>query len=170
MSRPPVVARLRDGSPVGGWVLKANPAVWDIGAHLRSGDRVDRWRLAPSYRCGLMGPGHPVVLWVTRGDPGLPPGVWATGHVIGSPEDDVGEPDDPLWRDHGAQRQVRPYVEVRLDVLDRPVGVDDLRSHAVLAGMELFRAPRMGSPISLSPDELDALRGLLPDAGPASAD
>ena len=146
---------------MGGWVLKANPAVWDVGAHLAAGGPVDRWRLTRSYRCDLMAPGQPAVLWVTSGDPDLPPGVWATGQVTAPPEDDVGEPDDPLWRDHGAQRQVRPYVEVRLEVLEEPVGPDELRADAVLAGMELFRAPRMGSPISVSPDELAALRRLL---------
>ena len=156
-----MIARLRDGSPVGAWLLKANPAVWDIGSFLASGIQVDRWRLAPSYRCDLMRPGHPVVLWVTRGDPEFGPGVWAVGQVTAEPADDVGEPDDELWRDRGAQRQVRPYVEVRMSVLSEPVSADEARAHPDLAGMELFRAPRMGSPVALAPGEYEAMVGLV---------
>ncbi len=159
-----MVARLRDGAPVGAWLLKANPAVWDVGAHLASGAPLDRWRLAPTYRCDLIEAGQPVVLWVTRGDPDLTPGIWAVGVTTGPADDDIGDPDDPLWRDEGARRQVRPYVEVHLDVLAAPIGADEVRSHPVFRGMELFRAPRMGSPLHLTPRELGALRALLPTA------
>ncbi len=164
MSVAPVVARLRDGAPVGAWLLKANPAVWDVGAFLASGAQVDSWRLAPSYRCELMAPGQPAVLWVTRGDPAYESGVWAVGRVTGHPIADAGDPDDELWRDQGARHQVRPFVELRMDVLARAVPVADCRDDPVLSTMELFRAPRMGSPVALSPPEWDALRGLLPPA------
>ena len=159
-----MIARLRDGSPVGAWLLKANPTVWDIGSFLASGADVDRWRLAPSYRCALMLADHPVVLWVTRGDPVFVAGVWAVGHVTAEPSDDVGDPDDDLWRDRGAQRQVRPYVEVRMSVLDRPVAAEAVRAHPDLVGMELLRAPRMGSPVALTPQEYRALVGLVDEA------
>ena len=162
MSVPGAVARLADGTPVGAWLLKANPAVWDIGAFLDSGADVDRWRLARSYRTDLLARGQPVVLWVTRGDPDREPGVWGVGAVSGEVSDDVGEPDDPLWRDLGAQREVRPYVEVRLRVLRAPVRATELRVHPALVGMELFRAPRMGSPVALTPVEWGAMARLLP--------
>jgi hypothetical protein len=170
VTHPPPVAHLRDGSAVAAWVLKANPAVWDIGAHLAAGAPVDRWRLAPSYRCGLVDVGHPVLLWVTRGDPGLAPGFRAVGEVTAPAEDDVGDPDDPLWREEGARRQVRPYVGVRLRVLPAPIGIDEVRADPSLAAMELLRAPRMGSPLHLTPDELEALRSLLPAAARADVD
>ena len=166
MTSAGAVAHLRDGTPVGAWLLKANPAVWDIGAFLRSGAQVDRWRLAPSYRTDLLAVGHPAVLWVTRGDPDREPGVWAVGRVSGEVSDDVGEPDDPLWRDTGAQRQIRPYVEVRLTVLRAALPAAELRAHPALAGMELFRAPRMGSPVALTPREWDSLVALVPSDAP----
>lgn len=155
------VARLRDGTAVGAWLLKANPAVWDIGTFLASGVEVDRWRLAPSYRAGLMAPGHPAVLWVTRGDPGLEPGVRAVGVVTAEARADVGEPDDPLWRDLTAQQQVRPYVEVRLAALARPVTDAEVRADPRLAGTEILRVPRLGSPVALTPGEWEALGDLL---------
>jgi hypothetical protein len=162
VSVPGAVAQLRDGTPVGAWLLKANPAVWDVGAFLDSGEEVDRWRLAASYRTDLLGVGQPVVLWVTRGDPDREPGVWGVGAVSGEVSDDVGEPDDLLWRDQGARRQVRPYVEVHLRVLRDPLPASEVRAHPALAGMELFRAPRMGSPVALTPAEWGAMAGLLP--------
>jgi predicted RNA-binding protein with PUA-like domain len=161
VSPAPVVARLRDDTPVGAWLLKANPSVWDLNDVLAGRMPADRWRLARSYRAGLLAPGQPVLLWVTRGDPGVTPGVWGTGLVTGEVVDDVGDPDDHRWYDEAARRQVRPYVEVRLDLLEQPLSADDVRGHPALSAMELFRAPRMGSPVAVTPTEWDAVCHLL---------
>lgn len=164
MINPPTIARLRDGTPVGAWLFKANPEVWDVLTFLRSGADVDSWRMAPSYRVDLVHAGHPAVLWVT-GPSNAPyiPGVWATGEVLGDAFEDIGDPDDLLWRDHAAQRQVRPYVELRLGVLAEPVARATLRDDPRFADAEIIRRPRMGSPVALRPGEwgaiLDRLRG-----------
>lgn len=158
-----VVARLRDGTPVGAWVLKANPAVWDVGAFLRSREPLHDWRLAPSYRVDLVAPGHPVVLWVTRGDARYRAGVWGIGRVTGAPRADVGEPEDHLWRDLAARDQVRPYVPVDLEVLDEPVALEHLREDPRFDGAEIVRAPRVASPGALTPAQWSAVRDL---AGP----
>ena len=155
------VALLRDGTPVAAWVLKARPSLWDIGTALRRGDELDWWRLAHSYRAELVGPGHPCVMWVTRGDARTPAGVWAVGTVTGPPVDDVGDPDDPLWRDEGARRQVRPRIPVELEVLEHPVSLEEVRDHPVLSGTEVLRVPRIGNPAALTPDEWAALEALL---------
>jgi hypothetical protein len=153
--------RLRDGTEVAAWVFKANPEVWDVLAFLASGVDVDSWRMAPSYRVGLIEPGQPCVLWVT-GPRGArhTPGVWAIGEVTGEPFDDVGDPDDPLWIDLGAQRQVRPFVEVSMAVLDEPVPREELAAEPAFAGAEILTSPRMGSPLALTPDELDVILAL----------
>ncbi|MFZ4517376.1 MAG: EVE domain-containing protein [Microthrixaceae bacterium] len=156
----PAVARLRDGTAVGAWLLKANPAVWDVGAFLDAGEEADTWRLAPTYRVDLLAVGQPVGLWITRGDPAHPPGLWAVGSVTGAPADDVGDPDDPRWRDLGARRQVRPYVPVRLRALDRPVAVEAVRNDPRLATTEIVRAPRVASPVAVTPEEWAALLDL----------
>lgn len=161
MSVPPTVARLRDGTPVAAWVLKARPSLWDIGAALREGVELDWWRLAHSYRAELVAPGHPCAMWVTRGDPTTPAGVWAIGTVTGVPVDDAGDPEDPLWRDHDARRQVRPRIPVELEVLERPVLLEELRAHPVLSRVELLRVPRIGNPAALTPEEWVALEGVL---------
>ncbi|HLU41923.1 MAG TPA: EVE domain-containing protein [Microthrixaceae bacterium] len=159
--RPTTIARLRNGEPVAAWVLKARPSLWDIGAALRAGVELDWWRLAHSYRAELVGPGHPCVMWVTRGDPDTPAGVWAVGTVTGLPVDDSGDPDDPLWLDEAARRQVRPRIPVELEVLERPVLLEEVRDHPVLSGTEVLRVPRIGNPAALTPDEWAALEELL---------
>lgn len=156
-----VVARLRDGTPVAAWVLKARPSLWDIGTALVDGIELDWWRLAPTYRAELVGAGHPCVMWVTRGDRRAPSGVWAVGTVTGAPVDDVGDPDDPLWRDRAAQRQVRPRIPVELQVLRHPVLREEVSEHPVLRHTEILRVPRIGNPASLTPDEWSALQHLI---------
>ncbi len=153
----PVIAELRDGTPVGAWLLKARPSIWDIGAALRDGTELDWWRLAHSYRAELVRAGHPCAMFVTRGDPAVASGVWALGDVTGDPVDDAGDPDDPLWRDAGAQRQVRPRIPVHLGVLGEPVLREAMVADPRLAGTEILRVPRIGNPAALTPGEWSAL-------------
>ena len=149
---------LRDGTPVGAWLFKANPAVWDGLAFLKSGADVDSWRMAPSYRVDLVAPGQPAVLWVTGPANGPHvPGVWAVGEVAGEVFEDVGDPDDDLWRDQGARHQVRPYVELTLAVLSEPISRMDLLDDPRFAEAEIVKRPRMGSPVALRPIELEAI-------------
>lgn len=155
------IARLRDGSEVGAWLLKASPSIWDIGAALAEGVELDWWRLAPSYRVDLVREGHPCAMWVTRGDPRVVSGVWAMGEVTGDPHDDVGDPDDPLWVDEGARRQVRPRVPVRLDVLVTPVRREELLADPRLRDAEILRVPRIGNPAAFTPAQWQALTDLV---------
>jgi hypothetical protein len=159
----PTIARLRDGTAVGAWLFKASPSVWDIGTALATGVELDWWRLAPTYRAGLVHAGHPCAVWVTRGDDRVRSGVWAIGEVTGEPRDDVGDPDDPLWVDDGARRQVRPMVPVRLEVLESCLGVEAIRADPRLERAEILRVPRIGNPAALTPGEWEAVRDL---AGP----
>ena len=157
-SAPPgVIAELRDGTPVGGWLLKARPSIWDIGTALRDGTDLDWWRLAPSYRAELVRAGHRCAMFVTRGDGRVRSGVWAIGEVTGDPVEDTGDPDDPLWRDEAAQRQLRPRIPVRLDVLGEPVAREAMVADPRLAGTEILRVPRIGNPAALTPGEWSAL-------------
>lgn len=162
---PVPVARLRDGTPVGAWLFKANPAVWDIGTALRDGTELDWWRLARTYRAELVEPGHSCAMWVSRGDRRFASGVWAVGTVTGAVHEGCGDPRDPLWRDEGARRQLRPRVPVRLTPLARPVLREEFRDDPRLEHAEVMRVPRMGNPAALTPVEwralLDHIEGLL---------
>jgi len=163
-----VIAHLRDGSPVGAWMLKAHPDVWDIGSALREGVDLDWWRLAPSYRVDLVRAGHPCALWITRGDSRVPSGVWAIGRIRGAPVLDVGDPDDDLWRDTSAQRQLRPQIPVQLRVLRAGLLREAIREDPRLASIEMLRVPRIGNPAALTPEEWWALEELVHEVDPAS--
>lgn len=142
-------------------MFKAKPEVWDIGAAFRDGVKLDWWRLAPTYRAGLLKIGQPCVLWVTRGDSRVPSGVWAVGEIDGEVFEDVGDPDDELWRDQAAQRQLRPRVPIRLDVLEEPVLREEIMGDPRLSSIEILRVPRIGNPASLSPEEWLAMQDLI---------
>ena len=142
-------------------MLKANPDVWDVEGALASRRDLDTWRLAPSYRVELVRPGHPCVLWVTGTGVGAArAGVRALGVVTTEPFPDVGDPDDPAWRDRAAARVERPYIGVSLDVLDRPLTRAEVRADPRLEALEVLRRPRMGSPLAVTDGELAAMRQL----------
>jgi hypothetical protein len=162
---PATIAHLRDGSPVGAWLLKASPAVWDIGAAIGAGIELDWWRLAPTYRAELVHAGHPCAMWVTRGDTRVRSGLWAVGRIAGEPVEDVGDPDDPLWRDAGAQRQLRPRVPVELTVLSEGLTRETFGEDPRLRRAEILRVPRIGNPAAFTPDEWDAVSDLLDGVG-----
>jgi predicted RNA-binding protein with PUA-like domain len=156
---PPVVARLRDGTAVAAWLFKANPDVWDVVGFLRSGAEVDHWRMARSYRVGLLRAGHPCALWVTSGSgpDREEPGLRAVGEITGAPFEDVGDPADHRWRDPGAQRQVRPYAPTRMRALDRPLPRTTLEADPRWSTAEILRVPRLGSPLAITPAEWEAV-------------
>lgn len=139
-------------------MFKANPAVWDVHGALRDGQDIDRWRMVDSYRVGLVAPGQPCVLWVTRsGTVDHPSGIYAVGEIAGEPYLDIGDGEDGRWGDVGDARAERPYVEVRLDVLERPVESSELRADPAWEDEEIFRAPRVASPVAVSPEAWHAL-------------
>jgi hypothetical protein len=142
----PVVARLRSGAPLAGWLLKANPARWDVLGHLAEHGTIGSWRMVPTYRAELMAPGHPCVLWVTGGGPWTS-GLWAAG-VVTMPA-----------RDSGDGRLV---IGLRLEGLPSPVAREDLAADPRFAAAEVLRQPRMGNPLALTPEELDAVEDHLP--------
>ena len=46
--------RTASGVEIGGWLLKANPDVWDVIGHLAAGRAIDGWGVAEGYRADLM--------------------------------------------------------------------------------------------------------------------
>lgn len=142
-------------------MFKAHPDVWDIGSALRDGVELDWWRMAPSYRVALVAAGQPCALWVTRGDSRVPSGLWAVGQIDGEVFEDVGDPDDDLWRDPVAQRQLRPRVPIRMDVLDEPLRREEFLDDPRLSSIEILRVPRIGNPASLSPLQWATIQDLL---------
>jgi len=154
------IGRLRNGTAVGGWLLKARPDVWDLPAFLAAGGIVESWSLVDSYRLELMAPGDPCVLWMTGATGSRPtPGLWAMGEIAGVPElgDGGDDADDGFWLSDGERDRPRPRIAVRLDFFDPPIPRSVFADDPRFARAEIFRAPRAANPVALTPAELACL-------------
>ena len=161
------IATTPGGVDIAAWIFKARPDMWDIADWLGSGEPIGSWRLADGPRVGLLAPGQRCFLWVT-GPAGArtTPGIWAWGTVTGPVFDQAGDLDDARWTDRDAQLQERPFVPIELTVLAEPIPRVELRADPRFAGCEILRAPRVGNPVVVSPDELAVLDEWLHGTGP----
>ncbi|HET9634032.1 MAG TPA: EVE domain-containing protein [Terrabacter sp.] len=147
---------------LGAWLLKCNPALWDLPGLLASGqDRLTSWAVQPGYRARLVAAGDPVLFWVSGGSrQGLQRGIWGLGHATSEVEP-WAETEQGRWRSASASHAVRARVEVDVRLLDEPVTDDELRAAGIDA-LEVQRQPFMANPSFVSRAELDDLRPLLP--------
>ena len=150
----------RDG--LGAWLLKGNPAVWDVRRFVADGhDTVTSWSVRPGYRSALMRPGDRVVLWMSGpGTGGLVRGVWGLGHVVAEAEPWT-DGERGWWLDQTARQSVRMRVEVHVPLLADPLPATELRAAGV-TDLEVQRMPQGANPSWVSRDQLDALEPLLP--------
>ncbi|WP_446215535.1 protein NO VEIN domain-containing protein [Micromonospora sp. IBHARD004] len=158
------------GGPVtldnlGAWMVKCNPAKWDLATFLDSGEEViTRWSVVPSYRTRLMAEGQRVLFWVTGRDGTYPEaGLWGAGTVLGPAwrQDITGE-DPGFWLDEGQRQRTQHFAPVDIHLFERPIPRQVLKDDPRLAGMEVFRQPQMGNPLVVSKEELAVLDALLP--------
>jgi len=92
------VANAVSRSNLGAWLLKCNPALWDLAAFLRSGERITSWAVQQNYRAAMMAPGDRVLFWVSgHGRGGLPRGIWGAGEVVAPAEDWVDGEHGSRW-------------------------------------------------------------------------
>ena len=97
-------------------------------------------------------------VWIEKFDPAA---VRKTRTAARDRDICFGDPDDPLWRDEGARRQLRPRVPVRLEVLDPPLTRAQFAADPRLERSEILRVPRIGNPAALTPTEWLALEELV---------
>lgn len=147
---------------LGAWLLKANPAVWDVRAFLADGhDRITSWSVRRGYRSALMRPGDRVLLWLSGpGTGGLARGIWGLGHVLAEPEPWTDD-ERGWWLDDAARRALHARVEVDVPLLEDPLPVAELRA-AGITGLEVQRVAQGSNPSWVSREQLDALEPLLP--------
>ena len=147
---------------LGAWLLKANPAVWDVRRFRSDGHtRLTSWSVQRGYRAGLMRPGDRVVFWLSgpgKGD--LVRGVWGLGHVVSEPEE-WQDAERGWWLDDAARQALRARVEVDVPLLEHPLPAGELRA-AGITDLEVQRVPQMSNPSWVSRDQLERLADLLP--------
>jgi hypothetical protein len=154
---------------LGAWLLKANPAVWDVRRFLADGEtRLTSWSVQRGYRAGLMRPGDKVVFWLSGpGTRGLTRGVWGLGHVVAEAEA-WADAEPGWWLDDAARQALRARVEVDVPLLEHPLPAGELRA-AGITDLEVQRVPQGSNPSWVSLPQLAALQDLLP-AWPAPPD
>lgn len=140
--------RTSDGTPIGGWVLRDDPAVFDVGPMLEEFGQVFRYPLEPSDRVALLDAGQPCFLF--RSDTSKVVGIWAIGEVVAPAFRAPVDPDDP-----GAGEQL--FAEVELLPLAKPIAAAKLKDHKDLAGSELLAGPGQANPVVLRPAEVRAI-------------
>lgn len=129
-----------DGTPIGGWVLRADPGGFDVADTLARYGQVFHFPLVANDRTGLMEPGQACYLF--SGDRSRVVGIWGVGEVVAPvlalADDDV-------------------LAEVEILALAKPIGVDRLTADPTLARSELLTDPAGPNPVVLRPDERRAL-------------
>lgn len=162
--------RTVDRRTLGAWVLKCNPAVWDLRGLLDAGERrLTSWAVHPGYRTQLVRAGDRVLFWVSGpGHDGLARGIWGLGHTVAEAEP-WAESAQGFWRTASASHAVRERVEIDVELLEAPVADADLRAAGV-DHLEVQRQPFMANPSFVTRDQLDAMGPLLPAWPAAPAD
>jgi EVE domain len=155
------MARAIDRGNLGAWLLKANPALWDLREFLQAGeDRFTSWAVRPGYRTGLMTPGDRILFWVSGdGRSGLARGIWGDGRLVAPAEDWV-DAEPGFWQDDRARQAVRARVRVDIRLLDEPVTAAELRARG-LTDLEVLRMPQGSNPSWVSRPQLAVLDELL---------
>ncbi len=138
------------GAPVAGWVLRADRAVFDVGAMIEEYGQVFRHPVAAGPRADEMAPGQPCFLFVT--DTSRVVGIGAIGEVVAPVLVAPVDLDDP----EGAQQS---YAEVELLPLEKAIPLAKLRDHPVLGSSELVTGTDLPNPLALSSEEVRAIEG-----------
>jgi hypothetical protein len=150
-----------DEGNLGAWVLKCNPAVYDLRAAVEAGvDYVDSWSVRPGYRAEMMRDGQRAMLWVSGDGRRMERGIWGLGWVRDGVRG-VDDSDPGHWVDHAARRSVRLAVRLWLPLLDQALSVTEIRA-AGLGDLEVLRMPQGSNPSWVSKDQLAVLTDLLP--------
>ena len=162
------MAKIVDDESFGAWVLKCNPAVFDLAEFLSLGHtQVGSWTVKESYRTQIMRTGQPVVFWVSGSRDGDPifRGVWGIGRLTSGAEYDDGmfieDAEKSPWRDLYRATQAGLGVEVDIALMEDPLPADEFESVPVLASSEVVRAPQLSNPAYLDKTEFDALLALV---------
>jgi len=132
---------------LGAWVLKCNPAKWDIVAFLRDGNKaIDGWSVQDNVRTQNMGIGDPVVLWVSGSGSTIESGAWGIGKVSGR-----AAPGTPgrYWLSNPGSFFVAVDLMIDRCLLAKAAATQN----PILEASELVRMPQMGNPVMLTATE-----------------
>jgi len=136
---------------LGAWLVKANPGSLPIEETVRTrfADITSRC-VRPTYRTGVVREGQPVLLWVSGNDRRHPAGIYAAGHTTGPVDLEASSPEMP----------------VRLRAIEPAIPRQEIRTHPVLAGIEVIRMPAGSNPSYLDAEQYRVLLRDFPQVAP----
>lgn len=153
---------------LGAWVLRCNPAKWDLAGFLAAGERhINSCSVVQNYRSEMMRPADPAIFWVSGSHRVLRRGIWGVGRVVqGIREEPAGvnPATGDRWLDHAARRSVSNAVFVDIPLWDEGVFDAELRA-AGIDDLEVQRQPQGSNPSWVSLEQWGRLQNVLPPSG-----
>ena len=140
---------------LGAWLIKGNGDVSPVDDLIRAEfSTVAGWCVRHTYRADLVGPGQPVLFWVSGSSGAHPAGIYAEGHTTGHASADLA---DGQWMDPEERGPVKLSMPVRLRALAEPVLRSDLLDHPCLSNIEVLKMAAGSNPSFVSSGDLAAL-------------
>lgn len=169
-----ILGTTKQGQEIACWVMKCNPAVFNIAEDVAATGEVGNWSVRETYRLDLMEPGQPCLLWVTGGkDSPVPAGFYAAGVLGAAPDGGVlvldryaegVRPNDQQGAD-----AVRTFAVCNLSWLATPVTKAELLSaYPEFESAEMLRSPQGASPAILTPEQYRAVTDFDLSPGPVT--
>ncbi|MEZ5374299.1 MAG: hypothetical protein R2704_16550 [Microthrixaceae bacterium] len=148
-----------DGTPVGGWLMKAAPGVWDLEAQLRAGRRADVVAVGPHLPCRPdSGRGSRRCSWRTRGWSGPSRHRGGGPGHRSRPGTNGRGPRGPPWVSASARDRPRPRVDLAAEVLDQPLALERTDAVPELRNIEVRRVPRDRQSVVITPAQWSRLK------------
>lgn len=151
------MGRRLESQDIGAWILRCNPALFpEVRRLIETGGPVDNWRIVDNYRQRLIERGQRVYFYIGGNDRRTPPGIYGVGTIDGGP---CGGRNSDGWAEATDRGRAGLFVPVDVHGLRRRCTRDQLR--AAVPDLEMFRAPQMGNPIVVRPEEDAAILRLV---------
>jgi hypothetical protein len=142
----------KNGQPIGAWVFKANPDLFDALADLAETGEIRSWSVQPNYRIGMFQAGQPALLWITAGKSrSTEPGFYAYGEVTEA------RTTHDSWTDDEGTSHYDLFVNVQLRSLVTPVPKSAILEIDGLDQIEPIHAPQVSNPMVLHEAEYTKL-------------
>ncbi|MDG4807650.1 hypothetical protein O7634_12895 [Micromonospora sp. WMMD1120] len=137
---------------LGAWLLRCNPAKWDLHRFIRDGNLTIRSWTVGRYRDQLAA-GQPVLFWVTGPTGAVPtPGLWGAGVVTGPPQTDGHH--DEYWLIAPPKSAAMHWLPVDITLFSAPVPRTVLAEDPRLRSLEIIQNPRAANPQRVTADQL----------------
>ncbi|WP_435209433.1 hypothetical protein [Micromonospora sp. bgisy143] len=137
---------------LGAWLLRCNPAMWDLHKFIRDGNLTIRSWTVGRYR-DQFAAGQPVLFWVTGSTGAVStPGLWGAGVVTGPPQ--AHGDHDEYWLIVPPKSTSMHWLPVDITLFPAAVSRTVLAEDPRLRSLEVIKNPRAANPQRVTADQL----------------